>query len=392
MRIKFLLPLTAVCLFLAGPARTGETTPHEAGKMFDRVVSVLEENYYDSEYAAEILPDLAAIFRPAANRAPGLTAEREVVHALLENIPSSHLALYSRATYRNLMNEMDNIRTPTFGCSLVDLEGRFFVGTVLEGGPADEAGLLRWDRVVAIDGVPVAGSRRLDWRSDDAWLDDPPVHLLLCENGDTATFTVESRPGEWREVAIRARVYSTIDAARASLRIFRLEGKRYGYVHFWFVHTQGPAEMLHELCRGGFADCDGLILDLRGRGGSSVTAFRMILALRESWHPRPMAALVDGGTRSAKEVIAHNIRKNKLGVIVGETTAGAVIPATFEEVGDRSVLMFPGSTLGRYTRLLEGNGVAPDFAAVDSGPYSAGRDPILEEALRILERDLRQAR
>jgi carboxyl-terminal processing protease len=99
---------------------------------------------------------------------------------------------------------------------------------------------------------------------------------------------------------------------------------------------------------------------------------------------RPLVALVDGGTRSAKEVIADRLLEMTAAVVVGEQTAGAVIPATFEEVGGGAVLMFPSTRLGAYTEKLEGVGVSPDVEVRDRLPFSAGADPILEEGTRVL--------
>jgi hypothetical protein len=72
---------------------------------------------------------------------------------------------------------------------------------------------------------------------------------------------------------------------------------------------------------------------------------------------------------------------------VGEASAGAVIPASFADVGFDSVLMFPAMRLPRYTDLLELKPVEPDVPAVRPALFAAGRDEILEagvtEALRL---------
>jgi carboxyl-terminal processing protease len=368
----------------------GFVPSHEPGHLFEEVVQVLEEHYYDRTFSRDELPELIAAYRPLAEEATSLKMEREVIHRFLEGIPASHLALYSEAAFERIKNELANRKSPTFGFQLVEHEENYFVHTVFAGGPADEAGLLRWDRVVEIDGEATGKSERLDWRTDDACLPDPPVHPILCKSKDRVTLLVERRPGERFEFEIKAKRYSTFDAAKASCRVIPHQGKQYGYVRFWYIHHTGPAELLTKKFKGAFKDCDGLILDLRGRGGNAGTIGEMLSAIKKGWHPRPMVALVDTGTRSAKEILTYEIKERWMGLIVGERTAGAVIPATFKRVGSDSILMFPSFTLGRYTDLLEGVGVEPDFSVRDATPYSAGADPILEKGLDVLARGIRR--
>ncbi len=70
-------------------------------------------------------------------------------------------------------------------------------------------------------------------------------------------------------------------------------------------------------------------------------------------------------------------------MLVGEKTPGAVIPASFEDVGAGMVLMFPSFTLGNYTRAIEGVGVPVDFEARYALAYTAGKDAILSQGLRV---------
>jgi hypothetical protein len=76
--------------------------------------------------------------------------------------------------------------------------------------------------------------------------------------------------------------------------------------------------------------------------------------------------------------------------LVGEASAGAVIPASFGDVGFDSVLMFPTMRLPKYTDLLEFKPVPPDVEVTRPGLYAAGRDAILDagvaEAVRLIKR------
>jgi carboxyl-terminal processing protease len=360
----------------------------EPGQVFNQVVQVLENRFYDSDFREEYLPGMAEQFRPLAERTATLKEEREVIHSFLSGIPVSHLALLSSNTYEDMFSEIKGKRTPRFGFQLVEAEGNYFAHSVLGGGPADEAGLLRWDCIRAVDGVPTTESRRLDWRSDDAYLADPPLHYLHCEKGDQIDLLVERTPGKTLELQITARSFFSYESEGTQARVLPWKGKEYGYIHFWYIINHALPELLEKRCTHEFADCQGLVLDLRGRGGSGDEVKKLIKVLQKKWHPRPLVVLVDHGTRSAKEILAFEIRQAGLGLIVGETTAGAVIPASFAEVGGDSVLMFPSFTLGRHTDLLEGVGVKPDIPTEDAGPFSEGADPILKAGLETLHRGI----
>ena len=354
--------------------------------LFESVVEVLQNRYFDEQFRNNVLPNLASEFRDKARQTKSLNEGRQVVHDFLSRIPASHLGLLSRETYRNVIDELWGRPYPTFGMQLVEVSGDQYAFMVLEGGPAERAGILAWDRIVSIDGVKTAQSPRLDWRSDDAYLSDdrdPPVRAILANAGDTIRLKLSRRAGQFLELNVKADHYSAFQAAQASARILTAGERNFGYIHFWFVHIKGVPELLREKLEGDFSNCDGIILDLRGRGGSGSMIGRILEVLRRdaSYRGRPVVALVDRQSRSAKDVLAFELRRTGLARVVGEKTAGAVIPATFANVGHDSILMFPSFKLPRYTDLLEFKPVEPDVFVERAGPNSAGVDPILKRGL-----------
>lgn len=351
------------------------------GQLFDNVSASLSRNFHDKVFRTKQLPELLATYRPAAQRAADLGEERLVVDALLRHVPASHLALYSKHTYDHLMAELARKDQPTFGCELEQVAGQFFVTAILEGGPAELAGLRRGDRVLAIDGVAPGASARLDRSSDDAYLLDRPRHMLIGTDGDRATFAVQRAPGAAAlEVEVGCADYSGWRAAQASVRVVDVDGVRVGYVHYWFVHLGGVTDHFKKALKGPLADCAAYVVDLRGRGGDGMAAQTLVSVIEQL--AKPCIALIDRNTRSAKEVIAYELRKRDAAVLVGEHTAKAVIPASFKSVGRDDVLMYPTFTLGQYTKLIELQGVAPHVAVTDRLEYAGGDDPIAAAGLR----------
>jgi carboxyl-terminal processing protease len=183
------------------------------------------------------------------------------------------------------------------------------------------------------------------------------------------------------EISIPCVDYSAWRAAQASVAVHEVDGVRIGYVHYWFIHMGGVTKHLKEALEGPLADCASYVVDLRGRGGDGMAAQALVTAIGKL--DRRCVALIDRGTRSAKEVIAYELRKRETATLVGEHTARAVIPATFKKVGPADVLMYPTFTLGNYTKEIELLGVAPHVAVEDHLPFAAGADSILAAGLRV---------
>lgn len=359
-----------------------------AGTLFDNVAEVLRSRYYDETFRNERLPQLLAALRPDQTT---IESQRDAVQNLLAAIPASHLALLSQASFDRLMAELAGTKLPTLGFDLTRIGDDYFAVNVLEGGAAASAGINTGDEVVELDGLVPALSPLLDWRSDDAFLNDerdPPLHFLKPLKDQEVTVAArKQRGGPIMRFNIAARPDSARDAAVRSVRTIERDDRKFGYVHLWYVHLNGTAGIVGNALAGPLAQADGLLLDLRGRGGSGTELPALLEVLDKAHASRnlPVAALIDRQTRSAKDVLARELSRRPWVTLVGEPTAGAVIPASFAPVGHGAVLMFPSFTLGALTAELETKGgVAPAIAAVRPGPYANGDDPILEAGVKVL--------
>jgi carboxyl-terminal processing protease len=95
--------------------------------------------------------------------------------------------------------------------------------------------------------------------------------------------------------------------------------------------------------------------------------------------------LIDGRTRSAKEVLAYYFKRYRIADLVGERTEGAVLGAAFSRLGDNSVLMYPVkevSVLGHVN--LEGIGVEPHYEVNQPFEYARGIDYITAKGVEVL--------
>jgi C-terminal processing protease CtpA/Prc len=361
---------------------------HEtSGTLFENVAKVLARYYVDEKFRKEQLPALVEQYRPRAASATSFRGQCEVVEELLSHIPASHLGLLSGMAQRTMMADLFQAPFPTFGFQVIGSGPTAYAGTILEGGPAARAGLLLGDRLVAIDGTLIEESPRVDWRTDDAYIGDerdPSVRYVLAfhGDGDRITLRIERHPGEFVDIGIAADAYSAFKAAEASVRVVRTGDTSIGYLHFWYVHIAGVPDLIKHAVEGPLKGVDALVIDLRGRGGSAAEVPRIIAAV-ENYRKRtgrPVVALADRQSRSAKDILTYEFKQRGIR-IVGEASAGAVMPASFADVGSDYVLMFPATRLPKYSDLLELKPVKPDVPAERATVFAAGRDPILDAGL-----------
>lgn len=358
----------------------------ERGELFERVVETLERRFVNRDFRRNKLPELADRFRSAAEQADSLAEECVIVDGFLSHVPSSHLALYTSDTHKHMMSTLMGRRVWTFGMQIKQRASKFFACKILEHGPAAKAGLLRGDRIVSIDGKLPHASPRLGRRTDDAYLPDAPLHPVLVERkaSERVTLVIERRAGgARREVVVESARYSALEATRRGARVIEVGDRRIAYVHYWYIHMD-CVSLLRKLVKNQFADCDAMIFDLRGRGGSGAEARKIVnfFAGRgvRKWK-RPFVVLMDKESRSAKEMLAYEFKKRKAGLIIGEKSAGALVPAMFQSVGQGMTLMYPSFKIGEYTDEVELKGVEPDIEVAYPLPYTAGADPILQRAI-----------
>jgi carboxyl-terminal processing protease len=144
----------------------------------------------------------------------------------------------------------------------------------------------------------------------------------------------------------------------------------------------GEKAMMQEMA-GLLFERDGTLGRMRFRYETQEMAFR---GAGQRAYRGPIAILVDGRSGSCSEVLAGALQALGRAVVVGDTTAGAVLPSQEAPLPTGGVLQYAVSDYRTPTGvLLEGRGVIPDLAArPTSRALLAGRDPALERALAAL--------
>jgi carboxyl-terminal processing protease len=99
--------------------------------------------------------------------------------------------------------------------------------------------------------------------------------------------------------------------------------------------------------------------------------------------------LVNGGTRSGKEILAYGFKKYGLGEVIGTQTTGAVLAGRAFLLSDGSLLLLAVADVRVDGQRLEGVGVTPTIEVPFAVEYAQGKDPQLERAIDLLSRSVR---
>ena len=386
-----MLPTALAALFLALAA-----PPADFPALGKEIAAIVEEHFYDAARARQWAVRNASY-------AAGLT-EAESFHRAtrerLQELATSHTQYYTPddVGYHQLLAIFEAYlqrwpRYESIGADLVEREGQeggWFVARTFPGSPAETAGLLRGDRIATAQGAPFS-----------------PLRAFRGKAGREVMLGVERKRGEpLLQVPVVPREVHPKDewlaAEQQSFHIATDHGHRIAYALLWVCGGEEPQRLLAEALAGPLAGAEALVLDFRGGWGGCDPSFLNLFnptapeltridrqGHRETSGPswkKPLVLLVDGGSRSGKEVVARAIQRHRLGTLVGERTATAVVAGQPFLLSDGSLLLLATSDIRVDGERLEGVGVEPEVRVPAELPYAQGRDPQLERALEIAGR------
>jgi len=248
------------------------------------------------------------------------------------------------------------------------------IDEVLEGSPAEVAGLQVDDKITAIDGAPTAEQGK-ELRDAGAW-----ETKLRGASGTRVTVTV-LRTG-WKDprsfVLVRAQVklptvrHKVLDKGIGYLAIARFSEATSAdaAASLASLRQQGALEVLVLDLRndpGGLVDQAILVADQFLDSGTIVSIRGRLSTETQSAHKGglattvPVIVLVDQGTASAAEILAAALRDHGRAKLVGLPTYGKGTVQTFYDLEDGAGLKL--TTARYYTpkgNSLESKGIIPD--------------------------------
>lgn len=371
---------------------------------YNEAWQVLNTYFYDGTFHEA---DWAAAREKYAPALEHIRTEPEfinLVKELMGELRASHLNIYSREPQPDA-----NIVTGETGIipdyRELDRQGRFRIGYVIPESPADLAGIRAGQYLIAVDGTSL--SREVNFYKLMAGVIDHRLVLTIADRPGGKGQDVVLKPISSRTLGSLA--YDDWVETRRHL-VDSLSGGRLAYIHIPAMSRSRLEKFIEELVSIAESK-DGLVIDVRNNGGGNIAVHLLGILVRTPYFLRnfrdfpvttenkmrsdalekPMTLLINNYSASNSEIFAEGFRKLKLGKIVGEPTAGAVIGTGSYNLIDGTRIRRP--SWGAYTVEMEDTDLIPRqpdiFVENLPDDFINGRDPQLVRAVEELMNELK---
>jgi carboxyl-terminal processing protease len=348
----------------------------------------------DREKAWTTFASEAFLLQQESGPSPEINVNAVLVTAMARWVDEGHTAYLTPEQYQAFLAYLRGDQRYV-GIGIRPRRPGVTVAEVFPDSPAEAAGMLAGDQIIAVDGEPTDGKSL-----------EQVAQLIRGPEGAPVQLDVERPRTSERLVFIIVRAlikieYLGTEIVQENIAYIRLRG----------FPEPSVAERLDQ-----FVDklqpstSKGLVIDLRGNAGGRLDVglrvlnrfiasgplydqvdrtgrHRVQMASGPGWDkPIPIAVLIDDGTASMGEIFAAAMRENGKARLIGKKTAGNVAAAQVYPLGDGSAVQVTILEIfsGNGERLNRA-GVVPDHE-LDISPQDLelGRDSPLEAAVQFL--------
>lgn len=353
-----------------------------------------EEGYDKLDHLANLIE---AYFIGEAERT---AMEDAAATAMVESLGDRWSYYMTASDYQAYMEQMQNAYVGIgITISLTEDESGFEVLKVNEGGPAEAAGMIAGDVIVAIEGQPAAGMTTTEARD-----------LVRGEEGTQVNLTV-LRGEENMEMAVLRKTVQTPVAE------YQMLEENIGLVTIYNFDERCEQETIAAIEALLDQGAEALVFDVRNNPGGYKKELVKILdyllpegplfrsenyagavTVDESdaaYLDMPMAVLVNGDSYSAAEFFAAALDEYDAAIVVGTQTCGKGYFQSSFELDDGSAV---GLSIGKYTTpngvSLADVGITPEvYVEVDeetafliyAGALNPAEDPQIQAAIAALK-------
>ncbi|MBS1953685.1 MAG: hypothetical protein JST89_05860 [Cyanobacteria bacterium SZAS-4] len=403
MRRKFLVPLIASMLFgtsncisavraeeaaktpiLDAAAKVAATesvqspfdlrvTPDYCQKILSKVDQLISKNLYSADIAKNEWMKARAEFGKKIVESKTIMDLDQWLNAAIKKMHVSHCqfvttndetfyflnALFSRFNNKP-KGKMDFTGVICGGNGLPFNQVRY----IIDGSPGEQSKFVVGDKIITVSGEPYVGQANFFKTSGKK------IPIVVERDGKGVTLTVTPN--------FKDPFLAYIEGTTRSARIFDSPEGKVGYVHLW-AGGQEPRDAFETLLSSKLAETDGLIIDMRdGYGGNSLTDLDFfyrnpigypLFTMQErgghksgtkEYYNKPVVALINGGSRSGKELLAYSLKKSGRARLIGDRTAGYVLGGRLFPIDERCALYLAVTDCEVDGVRLEGIGVEPD--------------------------------
>jgi carboxyl-terminal processing protease len=316
------------------------------------------------------------------------------IQGMLEELDDPYTEYLSPEAYALTLEDMSGEFEGIGAEVSQDEDGALIIVAPMAGSPAEAAGLLPGDRVIAVNGQDIRDSTFSE------------ISLMVRgPAGTSVTLTVDrpGEPGTFDVTIVRALIaLDYVDWAIIDQDIL--------YIRLAAFGTGADTELHDALSEAITPEINGIILDMRANPGGWVDT---AMAITEEFVPDgvlliqrdgdgtehvyesegdglaydlPLVVLIDEGSASASEVLAGAIQAHARGTIVGSRSFGKGTVQILYALGNGGGLRVTTSQwLTPDERWIHGYGIAPDIHVDWPAPRRPNEpDPELEAAIAVL--------
>ena len=284
------------------------------------------------------------------------------------------------------------------GITITSRDDDLVVVSVMEGTPAERAGLKADDVIVEID-----GQTRMKWDADEA------VTLIRGEEGTDVTLGI--RRGDEEELREFTITRAKIEVPNIESEL--LEGN-VGYIRLYSFNQRAEQEVKDALAELTDAGAEGFILDLRDNPGGlldeSVDVASLFVedgvivsvedrngtveeyrATDTKATDAPLVVLINGNSASASEIVGGALQDYDRAPLVGEKSFGKGSVQQIEQLESGGAIKL---TIAKYVtpkgRTIDKIGLTPDVEVPMEFELQADKetDTQLQKAIEVLKDEL----
>lgn len=392
-------------------------------KTFEKVWTTVNEKHFDPDFGGVNWGKVGESYKPKALAAGKDEEFYQILQEMLGELNQSHFGIYPP----NQQISVTGFGEADIGIEIQIIDRQVVITEIVAGSPAEQKGLKTGFLIKKIDGKPVAEmlkplETRLAKRKDtEAKKQLFRERVLMTSIGGKADSSVELEILDDRDkirvlqiprVVYRGEMSQPLGNFPAQRVVF--EQKRLpenvGYIRFnvWVLPQMLKLRKAMRL----LSDAEGIIFDLRGNpGGIGAMASALAALLMEKQcslgtmktrgseasfavYPQKDAftgkivVLTDYGSGSTSEIFAAGLQDIGRAKIVGETTAGAVLPSVMERLPTGALFQYAIADYKSPNKIfIEGRGVQPDIVAnLTRDSLLKGRDLQIEAAVKEILR------